>query len=95
MLIMSVVTYFAMPKSPHEAWYLTDEEKKIAYARGVRQAGKAARVGSISWKETFSTLLDLKAWVTAMIYFSCNVSYSSLPVFLPTILHDMGEWPRR
>lgn len=25
-----------------------------------------------------------------LCYFSCNVSYSSLPVFLPTILTDMG-----
>lgn len=24
------------------------------------------------------------------MYFSCNVSFSSLPVFLPTILKDMG-----
>lgn len=24
------------------------------------------------------------------MYFSCNVSFSSLPVFLPTILNDMG-----
>ncbi len=24
------------------------------------------------------------------MYFSCNVSYSSLPVFLPTIIHQMG-----
>lgn len=24
------------------------------------------------------------------MYFSCNVSYSSLPVFLPTILNQMG-----
>ena len=25
-----------------------------------------------------------------LMYFSCNVSYSSLPVFLPTILKEMG-----
>jgi hypothetical protein len=25
-----------------------------------------------------------------MMYFSCNVSFSSLPVFLPTILNEMG-----
>lgn len=25
-----------------------------------------------------------------LMYFSCNVSFSSLPVFLPTILKDMG-----
>jgi MFS family permease len=24
------------------------------------------------------------------MYFSCNVSYSSLPVFLPTVIEEMG-----
>ncbi len=90
-LIMSVVTYFAMPSSPHDAWFLNEEEKKVALARGVRQTGKEPRVGKISWRETFSTLLDLKAWITAVMYFSCNVSYASLPVFLPTILEDLGK----
>jgi dipeptide/tripeptide permease len=28
--------------------------------------------------------------MTALMYFSCNVSFSSLPVFLPTILTEMG-----
>jgi hypothetical protein len=27
------------------------------------------------------------------MYFSCNVSFSSLPVFLPTILSEMGFTP--
>lgn len=27
------------------------------------------------------------------MYFSCNVSYASLPVFLPTVLKDMGFRP--
>ncbi|XWX00450.1 hypothetical protein V2A60_008470 [Cordyceps javanica] len=89
-LIMSVVTYFAMPNSPHDAWFLTEDEKRVALARGVRQAGKGPRVGKISWRETFSALLDANAWVTAIMYFSCNVSYASLPVFLPTILEDLG-----
>lgn len=29
-------------------------------------------------------------YFTALMYFSCNVSFSSLPVFLPTILSQMG-----
>lgn len=29
-------------------------------------------------------------YFTALMYFSCNVSFSSLPVFLPTILSEMG-----
>ncbi|EJP60996.1 MFS transporter, putative [Beauveria bassiana ARSEF 2860] len=89
-LIMSVVTYFAMPSSPHDAWFLDEDEKRVALARGVRQAGKGPRVGKFSWEQTFSTFLDLKAWLTAVMYFSCNVSYASLPVFLPTILEDLG-----
>ncbi|KAJ2974852.1 hypothetical protein NQ176_g5837 [Zarea fungicola] len=89
-LIMSVVTYFVMPTSPHDAWFLNEEEKRVALARGVRQTGKGRRVGKINWTETFSALLDVKAWITAVMYFSCNVAYSSLPVFLPTILEGLG-----
>jgi len=36
------------------------------------------------------TLTDVKAWLTALMYFSCNVSFASLPVFLPTIINQMG-----
>ncbi|KID83368.1 Major facilitator superfamily domain, general substrate transporter [Metarhizium guizhouense ARSEF 977] len=89
-LAMAVVTYFAMPNSPHQAWFLNTEERSVALARQVKQVGKGARVGSLKWRETISILLDAKAWLTALMYFSCNVSYSSLPVFLPTILKDMG-----
>jgi dipeptide/tripeptide permease len=47
-------------------------------------------VGGISFKEVGAALLDVKNWLTALMYFSCNVSFSSLPVFLPTILTGMG-----
>jgi MFS family permease len=32
-------------------------------------------------------------YITALMYFSCNVSFSSLPVFLPTIITEMGFSP--
>lgn len=89
-LAMSVVSYFAMPNSAHEAWFLTDDEKRVALARQIKQVGKGSRVGHFKWRETLYTLFDTKAWLTALMYFSCNVSYSSLPVFLPTILNDIG-----
>jgi MFS family permease len=34
--------------------------------------------------------LNKNANFPQLMYFSCNVSFSSLPVFLPTILKDMG-----
>ncbi|KAK4978353.1 hypothetical protein LTR66_010631 [Elasticomyces elasticus] len=89
-ILMAPVAFFFLPDTPHQARFLTEDEKEIALARGVRQAGYEERVGGIVWKDIGLTLLDPKAWFTALMYFSCNVSFSSLPVFLPTILNEMG-----
>ncbi|KAE9994442.1 hypothetical protein EG327_010068 [Venturia inaequalis] len=71
---MAAITFFFLPDSPSKARFLDEEEKKIAVARGVKQAGKADRVGGIDWKDVGATFMDPKA----------------LPVFLPTILKEMG-----
>ncbi|KAF2102228.1 pantothenate transporter liz1 [Rhizodiscina lignyota] len=87
---MAVVTFFFLPDSPEKARFLNEDEKRIAKLRGVRQAGHEKRTGSLNWKEVGLALIDVKNWLTALMYFSCNVSFSSLPVFLPTILNQMG-----
>ncbi|EER40246.1 high-affinity nicotinic acid transporter [Histoplasma capsulatum var. duboisii H88] len=79
-----------LPDSPAKAKFLNEEEKAVARARALRQVGAVDRIGGVSWKEIGETLLDVKSWLVALMYFSCNVSYSSLPVFLPSILRDMG-----
>jgi len=89
-LCMVPIAYFFLPDSPSTAKFLNEDEKRVARARGVRQAGTDKRIGSINWKDIGSTFLDPKAWFTALMYFSCNVSFASLPVFLPTILNEMG-----
>lgn len=89
-ICMAPIAYFFLPDTPDKARFLTNEEKVVAKARGVRQVGGVERIGGIAWKEIGSALLDLKCWFTALMYFSCNVGFSSLPVFLPTILKDMG-----
>jgi len=89
-LAMVPITFFFLPDSPDSARFLTEDEKRVAKARGVRQVGHEKRIGSINWKEVGLTFLDAKAWFTALMYFSCNVSFASLPVFLPTILTEMG-----
>lgn len=89
-LVMAVVTFFVLPDSPQKAWFLNEDEKRIALARGVRQVGKVERIGGINLKETLATLADAKPWFTALMYFSCNVSFASLPVYLPTILEELG-----
>ena len=89
-IVMAGVAFLYLPDSPVHIKALTEEELALAKSRGVRQVGEVERVGGIDFKDMGRTLLDLKAWMTALMYFSCNVSFSSLPVFLPTILEDMG-----
>ncbi|QKX59346.1 uncharacterized protein TRUGW13939_06480 [Talaromyces rugulosus] len=89
-LLAVPLAWFFLPDSPAEARFLTKEEKDVARARGLRRSGEEVQSGGIVWKDIGETLLDAKPWLTAFMYFSCNVSFSSLPVFLPTILKDMG-----
>lgn len=83
-IVMAVVAFFFLPDSPEKARFLNEEEREVARARGVRQAGEAPRIGMPKFEEFFSGLMDLKGWILGLMYFSCNVAFSSLPVFLPT-----------
>ncbi|KAI9926935.1 hypothetical protein ASPWEDRAFT_121168 [Aspergillus wentii DTO 134E9] len=88
--LASILAWFFLPDNPASATFLTEEEREVARARALRRTGESEKKRGLNWKELGETLLDAKAWLTALMYFSCNVSYSSLPVFLPTILEDMG-----
>ena len=68
-LLMVPLTFFFLPDSPAKARFLTEDEKVIARARGVRQTGDAsadAHHGGLNLKDIGRTLLDAKAWLTAV-----------------------------
>ncbi|GAB7355085.1 hypothetical protein MBLNU459_g5671t2 [Dothideomycetes sp. NU459] len=44
----------------------------------------------LKWKEIGKTLKDPKSYITAAMFFSCNVAFSSMPVFSPVIIEEMG-----
>ena len=44
-IAVAAITYFTLPDSPHTARFLNEDEKRIALARGVRQAGSGERIG--------------------------------------------------
>ena len=94
-IIAGLLTFYILPDSPGTASFLTEEDKLVARSRGIRQVGsqEGHRIGKIVWPDILAALLDLKNYFTALMYFSCNVSFSSLPVFLPTILTEMGFSP--
>ncbi|OAP59382.1 hypothetical protein AYL99_06680 [Fonsecaea erecta] len=82
--------YYWLPSNPQDCQFLSEKEKKIARARMVRMVGNVERDRKINVKNFFKSLLDLKNWLPTLMYFSCNVSYASLPIYTPTILQGMG-----
>ncbi|KAL1871630.1 hypothetical protein Daus18300_004630 [Diaporthe australafricana] len=95
-LILAFVVFFFLPDSAATAKFLTEEEKAVAAARALRHSGREIgtaqghKVGSINPRDIIDTLRTPQAWVQALMYFSCNVAFASLPVFLPAILTGMG-----
>ena len=101
--LVAVWSYWWIPDSPQTARWLKPRERKIATLR-MRKEGdsdelseKPALQSSVprhkrkfNWSEVIRTLKDPKAWLTAGMFFCCNVAFSSMPVFLPTIVHSMG-----
>lgn len=96
-LVLSVIVWFALPDSAESARFLTEDEKTLARYRALRATGQAEtgtsqgnRLGHIDPRDLIAALRTPQAWVQALMYFSCNVAFSSLPVFLPAILTGMG-----
>ena len=94
-VIVAIFAWYQIPDSPATIRYFTPRQRKVAKLRlqseteaGLNQSHKGSR--SINSKEILTTLLDPKAYLTALMFFSANVSFSSLPVFLPTIIKEMS-----
>ena len=97
-VFVAFFVWLYIPDSPRTAKFLNTKEKKIAEFRlldsGIN-SGKSKNIARarLQWKEIGLTLLDPKSYITAMMFFSCNVAFSSLPPFLPTIIKDMHYSP--
>ncbi|WKT39191.1 MFS transporter superfamily [Fusarium oxysporum f. sp. vasinfectum] len=50
------------------------------------------RKRGVSWAEWRSAFLDWRSYVPGLMYFSCNVCFGSLPLFIPTIISEMGTF---
>jgi len=98
-VLFAALAWSIIPDSPQTASYLTPREKKVASLRLRREnpsSGRASKElrttkNSLRAREIVAVLADPVAWLTASIFFLTNMAYSSLPVFLPTILTAMGH----
>ncbi|KAK3318284.1 major facilitator superfamily domain-containing protein [Apodospora peruviana] len=106
-VLVALVAWSIIPDSPQTAAYLTARERKVARLRLRReklpcQAGAlttkgeelqpgSTTTGGLNSRDVLAVFRDPVAWLTAAIFFLTNMAYSSLPVFLPTILTAMGH----
>jgi hypothetical protein len=89
---MAVVACIFPSDNSEKCRFLTREEKDFTRPRAIRQVGQETegRLGMVKMKDVLAALIDPQIYLTALIYFSCNVSFSSVPVFLPTTIKGMG-----
>ena len=103
-VVISVIAWSVIPDSPQTASYLTKREKKVARLRLRNEAtaspdnanimhhtSEEASKYKIMARDLLAVLIDPKAWITAIMFFLTNMAYSSLPVFLPKIMTEMGH----
>ncbi|KHN97993.1 Major facilitator superfamily domain, general substrate transporter [Metarhizium album ARSEF 1941] len=100
-VLAAVAAFTTIPDSPSSAPYLTDREKKVARLRlrprpraGHRPPSRRSRhtpASGLKPRDLLLVLADPVAWLTSAMFFLANMAYSSLPVFLPKIMTEMGH----
>ncbi|KAJ4990297.1 major facilitator superfamily transporter [Stagonosporopsis vannaccii] len=94
-MLVAVWAWTFVPDSPGTVRWLTPRQRKVAVLR-LRQEKEedddesSTHTRGISLPEVLATLKDPKCYLTALIMFASNVAFGSIPVFLPTIVRDMG-----
>jgi cyanate permease len=95
-VVVAWFVYTRLPDGPREAKFLTQRQKRIATSRlhqstsNVDEKHAAVHKPKLNFREILEALKDPKCYLTATMFFSINVAFSSMPVFLPTIIKEMG-----
>ncbi|QPC62794.1 hypothetical protein HYE67_005025 [Fusarium culmorum] len=85
--IVAVLVWLYLPDDLISARFLTDREKEVDWqciARG--QTVDSQGVGGADG------LLIVSGYVPGLMYFCCNVCFGSLPLFVPTIISEKGDF---
>ncbi|KAF7715257.1 Uncharacterized protein PECH_002123 [Penicillium ucsense] len=91
-VIVAVFAWIVIPDAPGRARFLSRRQRVVASLRMDDGQSEFKRTSSqrFQWREVLKTIADPRAYMAAAMFFSCNVAFSSMPVFMPTIIKDMG-----
>jgi MFS family permease len=88
---LSVVAWFWLPDSPAKARFLSERDREIAIEISMRQPGDREN-DTFQWRQAIGALKDYRSFLPPLMYFGCNVCFASLPLFVPTIISEMGRF---
>ena len=103
-IITAIFAWYFIPDSPETARYLTTRQRKVARLRLQEEqqhdtsdilnekptTSKQHIFARLRSSKTIETLSGPIPWLQALIFLSINVSFASLPVFLPTVIRSMN-----
>jgi MFS family permease len=85
--VVALAAWFFLPDGISSAKFLSEREKQVALHFVARnQRLDVGKEQGLRFKEVFEGLKDPKSFIPGIMYFSCNVSFASLPLFVPTII---------
>jgi len=92
-VLLAGVTWWWLPDNIHSTRFLTERQKQIAsiFVARNQQADPSGK-GGFKWKECLLAFKEPKSFIPALMYFGFNVSFASLPLFVPTIISQMGSF---
>lgn len=88
-VVAAIIAFYWIPDAPSDCRFLDHNQKRIAHQRVLVVHDHDPSPG-IRWADVRIALGDAGNWITALLLFSVNTSFASLPVFLPTIIHEFG-----
>ncbi|KAL6710422.1 hypothetical protein ACN47E_009368 [Coniothyrium glycines] len=102
-ILVAVWAWDFVPDRPGLAKWLSPRQRQVAEMRlrsekepneddyeHEKYLPSQSKRPKVNFREVLQTLKDPKCYLIAFMFFSCNVAFSSMPVFLPTIIRDMG-----
>ncbi|KAJ3534006.1 hypothetical protein NM208_g7729 [Fusarium decemcellulare] len=91
-ILTGIVIPFVLPNSPETCKFLTDEDKVNLRKVHEQQVGRARNSRELLKEDVMDAIKDWTTWAYCFALFPTLAMLYSFVVFLPTIIHELGEW---
>ncbi|KAI1346700.1 retrograde regulation protein 2 [Xylaria sp. FL0043] len=93
--VMAFVAWFCFPDDIASAKFLTEREQQVVKHMVSRdQTADVVDHTGLRLKDFWAAFKDWRSYLTGVMYFGCNVSFASLPLFVPSIIAEIGSFSR-